>query len=218
MMSTSMKTALLILGFACVPPLASGHASDVLNAVENLDADTPDEIHFEFTGDLPKGGHLQGVQWFQRGGRDYLLLSGSADAFSYLLTVDLSGSPASAAITKLLNAPYRHAGGLQIFDGRFAAVGIEDNHARNTSKVWVIDTTTLTPGNRPVPLVEIERRGEIKVSTAGAIAIAKIEAGHRLIVGTWDSATLDMYQSNGHPLGDRRCTFPDARDVGLSGC
>jgi hypothetical protein len=205
--SSSPTAALMLVLVACMLASANGQLSDVLKAVEKIDPHTPEELRFDLGDGLPEGGHLQGVQAFQRDGRDLLLLSGSADSFSYLITVDLSVTNRTAVLTKLLDAPYRHAGGFQMVDGRFVAIGLEDNHARDKSKIWVLDMAADHSRQRRIPLIEIERAGEIKRSTAGAVAMARFGERHLLIVGGWDSATLDFYESNGSPLDDERCRF-----------
>lgn len=194
---------------ACIQPSASGQLEDVLKAVENIDTSSPHELHFDLGGDkLPEGGHLQGVQWFKKGAQDFLILSGSGESFSYFVTIDLEDAAGNtASLSRLLDAPFRHAGGLQVLDGRFAAVGIEDNQAKDKSKVWIVDLATAESLEHLAPLVAIDRRGEIERSTAGALAITQIRDHHLLIVGTWDSATLDFYESNGHPLDDADCEF-----------
>ncbi len=159
---------------------------------------------------LPEGGHLQGIQAVN----ETFLLSGSSDDFAYLIAVQ----PAEphAAVTRLLPSPFRHAGGFQILDQRFAAVGIEDNVRKDRSKIWIIDLANRArikgkaePSNgKPFrPLIEIERQGEIERATAGAVALARVNDRHLLIVGTWDSATLDVYQSRALDLTDPTCQF-----------
>ena len=39
------------------------------------------------------------------------------------------------------------------------------------------------------------------------MGIAEVDGRHVLVVGSWDSAVLDFYQSNGKPLHDPRCRF-----------
>ena len=49
--------------------------------------------------------------------------------------------------------------------------------------------------------------GEEKLATAGAIAVVKRALDYLLIVGSWDSDTLDFYRSNGIALGESGCEF-----------
>lgn len=198
----------LLSMFAVFPSTVAAQVAFVWEAIERINAEEPTRIRFDLSESLPKGGHLQGVQWFERSGNDFLLLSGSSANDAYLLTVPLSeqGSPESL-MTKLLPSPYRHAGGFQIVDGRYAAIGLEDNEVKNTSKVWVIDVSANDLREPVKPVVSIERQGEVERATAGAIAMAKLKDRYLLVVGTWDSATLDFYESNGHPLNDPQCRF-----------
>ena len=80
-------------------------------------------------------GACKGCSGSIRGDEELLLLSGSSDDFSYLLTAGVRGNERTKAEwTVLLPAPFRHAGGFQIVDGRYPAVGLEDNQAKNVSK------------------------------------------------------------------------------------
>jgi len=56
-------------------------------------------------------------------------------------------------------------------------------------------------------IVEIERRGQYKRATAGAVGVAKARGRHLLVVATWDSATIDIYASNGKALHDPAFAF-----------
>jgi hypothetical protein len=206
---TTSRIAGLLWSFLLLPGSATGQLDDVLKAVQKIDPLSPTELHFKLGEDLPEGGHLQGVQWFSResGTQDFLILSGSGDSFSYLVTVNLSDTNNKATMTKLLDSPFRHAGGFQVMDGHIAAIGLEDNRTKDVSRIWVIDMAATDPRKPLRPMIEIDRRGEVKRSTAGAVAITRIGDRYLLMVGTWDCATIDFYESNGHPLNDPRCRF-----------
>ena len=96
--------------------------------------------------------------------------------------------------------------------GDYLIVGVEDNHERDRSRVHFFNIAN--PEN-PIgdPIITIQREGNVKRATAGAVAIAKRAADHLLIVGSWDSDTLDFYTSNGVALADidsegqSRCIF-----------
>ncbi|MDF1785764.1 MAG: hypothetical protein P1U82_07830 [Verrucomicrobiales bacterium] len=201
-----------IIGIASLLAVCSSPSTaqlpDVWDAIAKINTEKPTSLRFDLSERLPEGGHLQGVQWFEQAEKEFLLLSGSSKDHSYVLKVPLSDQDdTESRMTTLLPSPYRHAGGIQIVDGQYAAIGLEDNKAKNTSKVWVTDVSAKTLGNTMKPLVSIEREGKLERATAGAIAMAKLKDRYLLVVGTWDSATLDFYESNGHPLNDARCRF-----------
>jgi hypothetical protein len=157
--------------------------------------------------DVPGGGHLQGIQQAWIDGRPFAVVSGSASAESYLALIALEGSAARVtAIRPLLPRPFKHAGGFQVC-GDYLAVGIEDDNTKTTSRVWILKLNEFSKNVRPKPVIEIERHGEYKRATAGAVAMAKVRDRHLLCVGTWDSATIDIYQSNGNGLDDPACRF-----------
>lgn len=157
-------------------------------------------------GIIPGGGHFQGIQEVQIKGKQYATITGSSTDHSYLLLSELTGRQAHfASILPLLPKPFKHAGGIQAV-GDYLVFGIEDNSGKKASKVWIIETSHLLEGGiRPV--IEIQRRGPYKRSTAGALGMAKVRGRHYLVVASWDSETLDIYESNGKPLGDASCQF-----------
>lgn len=156
---------------------------------------------------VPAGGHLQGIQQATMAGKPYVILSGSSSAFSYLALVAIEGdADRVTAIKPLLDRPFKHAGGIQVC-GDYLAVGIEDDTARDTSKVWILRLGDLLEKTRPEPVIEIQRYGAYKRATAGAVALAKVQDKHLMCVGTWDSATIDIYRSNGKSLEDPNCAF-----------
>ncbi|MGY8689183.1 MAG: hypothetical protein ACKVHP_15785, partial [Verrucomicrobiales bacterium] len=135
------------------------------------------------------------------------ILSGSSDEESYLMLVRLDDKRRAVSATRktLLPKPYKHAGGIQIA-GRFLAVGIEDNEKKDTSIVWILDIDQLKEETIK-PFIEIKREGPVKRSTAGAVGLAKMGEKHLLAVGSWDSATIDFYESNNRPLEADDCQF-----------
>jgi len=194
--------------------LGSSRATEMNPTVDNVPAAvarisaTPRSVPCDpgaFT--VPTGGHLQGIQQATILGRPYIILSGSASTHSYLALVQMeNGAGRVTAIKPLLDRPFKHAGGFQVC-GDYLAVGIEDDTARNTSKVWILRLEDLLQEARPKPTIEIQRRGAYKRATAGAVALAKVRERHLLCVGTWDSATIDIYRSNGKPLEDPNCAL-----------
>ncbi len=191
------------MALSCLLATASGQINDVPSSIEAIGTQVTETIQFRLPGDsLPEGGHLQGVQWMH--GR--ILLSGSSTGMAYFLTVDPKTK--NSILTHLLPSPLRHAGGFQLHEERFAAVGIEDNHTRDHSRILLLDMQATPPGAATIaPLVDIERKGEVKRSTAGAVALTAYQDHHILMVGTWDSATIDLYKSNGLPLTNNELDF-----------
>ncbi len=210
----SVRFALVVLacgaGLVCA---AHGRADsnprteDVLGVLRTI-SETPRAILCDSGGfDVPRGGHLQGIQQAVIGGRPFLVLSGSASAESYLALVALDGSMGRVvAIKRLLARPFKHAGGFQVC-GDFLAVGIEDDNTKMTSRVWILRLAELLQAAGPKPLVEIERTGAYQRATTGAVAMARVRDRHLLCVGTWDSATIDVYVSNARALDDPACAF-----------
>jgi hypothetical protein len=95
------------------------------------------------------------------------------------------------SVNKLMDKPFKHAGGFQIFQN-YMAVGIEDNDAKDKSRVCVYDISNPEkPQNKPVSV--IERAGEPKRSTAGCVGITKHKDQILLAVGDWDTKNIDFY-------------------------
>ncbi len=148
------------------------------------------------------GGHLQGIQSICRDGAQYLLLSGSSGSHSYFAEVQLDGENKVVKIAKLLDKPYKHAGGFQVCEN-LMAIGVEDNDARDKSKVMIFDmgNPEQTPGS---PIAVIDRRGPRHRSTAGCVALARRSTGWIMVVGDWDTKHLDFYRTeNGGIPGEK---------------
>ncbi len=197
-------------GVACAAPGpadSNPRMEDVLAALGRI-SETPHAIPCDPGGfDVPRGGHLQGIQQGAIDGRPFLVLSGSASDESYLVLVALEGSMGRvAAIKPLMSRPFKHAGGFQVC-GDFLAVGVEDDNTKMTSRVWILGLAEMVQAAGPRPLVEIERTGAYQRATAGAVAMARVRDRHLLCVGTWDSATIDIYVSNARALDDPACAF-----------
>lgn len=162
---------------------------------------------------FPGGGHLQGIQRGAVNGKAYLVMSGSTDTESYFVTLpfnvgqseSLAGQVAEKThYTKVADAPLRHAGGIQLI-GDVLVIGVEDNKTKSTSTVFFYD---LSDPSLPEKLaVEMFRKGEEYVSTAGAVGIVKTMGKHILAVASWNAATIDLYVSNGVSLFDAGCQF-----------
>jgi len=180
---------------------------DVLGALQRV-SETPRQVPCHSGGfTVPPGGHLQGIQQAVIAGEPFMIISGSASRESYLTLISLEGGTARvSAIKPLLPRPFKHAGGFQVC-GDYLAVGIEDDNTKETSRVWILKLPQLVKAVRPRPIIEIERRGQYKRATAGAVGMTKVAGRHLLCVGTWDSATIDIYLSNGKALDDSACEF-----------
>ncbi len=153
-----------------------------------------------------QGGHLQGVQYYTNGTKEYVIVSGSSDSSSYYAMIDITDSVQKVVrYNVLMQTPYDHAGGFQVI-GDFLVIGVEDNLDKNTSKILFYNISN--PGVSDVsPVLTIDRDGEFKTKTAGAVGITFYDTQHLLAVATWDANTIDFYWSNAKPLGDPDCKF-----------
>lgn len=185
------------------------HNPPIRDLVSRFQAISPSPRKIPITGvkgTIPGGGHFQGIQEVQIKGKQYAAITGSSSDHSFLLLSEFTGHQARfTSILTLLPKPFKHAGGIQAV-GDYLVFGIEDNSGKKASRVWIVETShLLEAGIRPV--IEIQRRGPYKRSTAGAVGMAKVRGRHYLVVASWDSETLDIYESNGRPLGDASCQF-----------
>ncbi len=164
-------------------------------------------IEFAMDGwSVPSGGHLQGIQRTDIGGKEYFIISGSSDDAAYFIVVGRTSRGYSIVQRNIIcGEPCRHAGGIQLI-GNYLAVGVEDNLERDRSRVHFFH---IANPEEPIadPIVTIQREGPEKLATAGAVAVAKRARDYLLIVGSWDSDTLDFYRSNGVTLGESGCKF-----------
>jgi hypothetical protein len=141
-----------------------------------------------------RGGHLQGVQLIQNNTFKYAVLSGSSDSYSYYSVVKLGAENEVISVNKLMEKPFKHAGGFQIFENYFA-VGIEDNSKKDKSKVCIYDISD--PENPSLkPLAIIEREGKPLRSTAGCVGITKYKNHTLVAVGDWNTKHIDFYSCN----------------------
>lgn len=134
----------------------------------------------------PGGGHLQGMQRF---GESALYLSGSTETHSYMALGDTQRKRI-VSVDSLMPAPFRHAGGFQIY-GRYLAVGIEDNQKRTTSRVQIYDLHAENPWSQPH--YSLLREGAYERVTAGAVGLTAYRQKLWLLVANWDSRNLDIY-------------------------
>lgn len=180
----------------------------IKNVLSSFEAHGEEATVMEFTMDgwsMPSGGHLQGIQRTYTT-KPYFIISGSSDHEAYFIVVGKTVDGYEIIQKKTISHnPYRHAGGIQII-GDYLVVGVEDNSKKNRSRVCFFD---ISNPEKPIgdPIITIPREGEEKLATAGAVAIVKRPADHLLMVGSWDSDTLDFYRSNGVALGKSGCEF-----------
>ncbi len=154
-----------------------------------------------FSGSMPdgiQGGHIQGVQWLTYRQTEYALVTGSADACSWFAVIRPE-TPPQVSVRRLLEKPWKHAGGFQIFD-RWLAVGLEDDNAKDKSQVHIYDISD-PEQSLAEPVMEVQRSGSPKRATAGCVALSEWKDRMVLAVGDWDSRHLDFYLD--HP-GDWR--------------
>jgi hypothetical protein len=139
---------------------------------------------------IPSGGHLQGIQtWNDSNTTHFVITASSADTAYYAII----NSNQLKQIVTLNTSPYRHAGGCQLNDKMFA-VGIEDNIAKTSSKICLMQADSLLTGSKGK--IVYERKGVYKRSTAGAVGLTQMNNGKYLIaVGDWDSRNVDFYLS-----------------------
>ncbi|MCF8276888.1 MAG: hypothetical protein K9J17_09150 [Flavobacteriales bacterium] len=170
----------------------NAHSQPIPNAKETLQSEArafqvsvPDQ-------DELAGGHLQGIQLLN----ETLIVSGSSSSFAYLALFQKLGEEFRfLGIKKLGKKPFNHAGGFQIA-GNWLAIGIEDPVGKRESVIQLIDVSSFKNLSSP-PVFTLNRKGESKRSTAGAVALIKRKDHFVLAVGSWDCTTIDFYVSNG---------------------
>lgn len=169
------------LGFS--QPLPDGEETLAVEA-QSLAIPVPDKFGLN-------GGHLQGVQIYN----ETLIVSGSSNSHAYLGIFQLLGGEFKFLGTKkLASGKLNHAGGFQIAEN-WLAVGVEDPVGKRRSTIQLIDISSFEKLSGP-PVYSLERKGEFKRSTAGAIGLLKREDHFLLAVGSWDSEVIDFYTSN----------------------
>jgi hypothetical protein len=158
------------------------------------------------------GGHIQGIQEFENKQGNYIFLSGSSDSYSYCAVVKSGDESKVVALNRLMDVPFKHAGGFQIFEN-YLAVGIEDNSLKDKSKVCVYDISN--PKNPfTEPITVIERNGEPLRSTAGCVGITKYNNEILLSVGDWDTKHIDFYSAEIDQLAGKEFKKMSSVDIG----
>lgn len=145
----------------------------------------------EINADIPTGGHLQGIQV----SGNKVFISGSSSTEGYLAMFNGNQSELKFLGLKVLSQkPYTHAGGFQI-DHNWLAVGCEDPVGKKASLV-VMQEVTKAAALAGEPAYVLQREGQKKLATAGAVGLLKREDHFLLAVASWDAATIDFYTSN----------------------
>ncbi len=188
-----IKLALSIL-FTLIIATCFGQATNdeiIVSKFKSI-SNNPTVIEFTNTKKINNiGGHLQGIQLFYNGKSKYAFLSGSSSSYAYFSVVKLGDKIQVISVNDLMNKPFKHAGGFQIYQN-YLAVGIEDNQKKDKSKVCIYDISN--PENPSVePIAIIKREGKPKRSTAGCVGIAKYNDKALLAVGDWDTKNIDFY-------------------------
>jgi hypothetical protein len=163
-------------------------------------AENPEFVGFDNSVEVNNiGGHLQGIQLIHRNETNYAILSGSSDSYAYLPVVKLGDKSEVISVNQLMDKPFKHAGGFQIFEN-YLAVGIEDNEKKDKSKVCIYDISN--PENISVQPVEvIEREGKPLRSTAGCVGVTSFNDQILLAVGDWDTKNIDFYSCSENEIG-----------------
>ena len=174
----------------CQPSLPDAHL-DLIASLMDIASD-PEQL--KITNSIPidtLGGHLQGIQHISQNAQEYVMMSGSSGQDSYLALAEIGAAPKVIKIQKLLEKPFKHAGGFQVHQN-FLAVGIEDNDARNHSFVMIFDVHDITAIPNE-PFIKIERKGVFERSTAGCVGLVKFGGYWIMVVGDWNTEHLDFY-------------------------
>lgn len=164
----------------------------MLTQIEKLN-EKPLEIHYHNALKIQNtGGHLQGIQSMLYNESQYYVLSGSSSEYAYYAIAKSGEENMVITINKILDKPFKHAGGFQIHEN-LMAIGVEDNDAKNISKVFLFYLEN--PEKPPKePLAIIDRMGTFKRATAGCVGIVTIRGKVIVVVGDWDTEHLDFYR------------------------
>jgi hypothetical protein len=152
-----------------------------------------------------EGGHIQGIQSYKYGKDEFVFLSGSSDTESYYAIIKIGEENKVISVNPILEKPFKHAGGFQIYKN-LMAIGIEDNEARNISKVFIYEINDpLAPPDSPKKA--IERAGAYERATAGCVGITTYQEHSLVIVGDWNTRHLDIYSCPLKDWGNDRAQY-----------
>jgi hypothetical protein len=186
---------LIIILFLSIFISALSFREQPLDLIKNIDDIVQKPVSLQFQNSLiiqNEGGHIQGIQKLIYREKEYYFLSGSSSEYSYYSILKMSDNSNMLISNNLiLEKPFKHAGGFQIYDN-LLAIGVEDNDLKTRSKVFIfqIDNPERPPEK---PLAIIERYGTSKRGTAGCVAINQVGDKVVVIVGDWDAINLDFY-------------------------
>lgn len=207
--SMHLKSTLFLLPILSISYAALSQSNDrtatLSDAIHKLE-EVPADISFCNSLEVNNaGGHLQGIQLFSFKQNDYYFLSGSSAEYSYYAIVKTETENKVISVNRILDKPFKHAGGFQIHKD-LMAIGVEDNDAKNQSKVFIyqIDDPEKPPKG---PLAVIDRNGAAKRATAGCIGIISVRENVLVVVGDWDTKHLDFYSIAQNELGHVGATF-----------
>ncbi|MEL6251397.1 MAG: hypothetical protein AAFR87_05235 [Bacteroidota bacterium] len=189
-----MKTSSYLMILVIILPLACAEKISTKPGSAPLDfhPDKSSFISFANELDIPKkGGHIQGVQYYREDENSYFFFTGSSTNQSYLAIADAQ-SQEIISVQKLMDEPFRHAGGFQIMD-RLLFVGIEDNEEKDKSLIQIYQIEGAKEGKLRL-LKSIKRQGKYKRVTAGSVAVTKVKDSIWICVGNWDNHDLDVYK------------------------
>lgn len=171
----------------------------IISSLERL-KEAPEPIIFQNNKQINnQGGHLQGIQYINYEQNDYYVLSGSSEDYSYYSVVKTGKDNLVISINKIMEKPFKHAGGFQIFKN-LMAIGVEDNDAKNRSKVFIFNFDNPQKPQEE-PLAIIDRIGASNRATAGCVGITILSGKVLVVVGDWDTEHLDFYVIDYDKLG-----------------
>ena len=190
---------LLLTPFVGITQSISNSETMLINAIEKINP-KPTSISFHNSLDINNhGGHLQGIQYINHKQNDFYVMSGSSDTYSYYSIVKIGNKNLVISTKILLEKPFKHAGGFQIYRN-LMAIGVEDNELKNKSKVLIFNIED--PEKPPAePIAVIDRLGTTKRATAGCVGITVIRGKVLVVVGDWDTEHLDFYRIDHEKLG-----------------
>lgn len=215
-MKTQYVHCFLVIVFVikmCYEPSLAQSPRTTINSIDQINP-IPKTLKYQNSFDVNNlGGHLQGVQYLYANGNDYYVVSGSSSTYSYYSIIKAGQKNAVVSVSKIMGKPFKHAGGFQIHNN-LMAIGIEDNDAKDKSKVliWRLED----PENPPEkPFITIERAGAPKRATAGSVGIAETNGVLLIVVGDWDSEHLDFYTAKIDGLAPYKATLKYSLDTKL---
>jgi hypothetical protein len=187
--------------------------NEFIDLIDKIDAQP---ISIPFKNPLAvnfKGGHLQGIQYVSYKQRSYYFLSGSSYMYSYYSVVKMGDENSIVSINKILDKPFKHAGGFQIYKN-LMAIGVEDNGLKDRSKVFIYEIED--PENTARKILKIiDRSGAKERATAGCVGIIEISNYILVIVGDWDTKHLDFYRIKMDKINDRKEHFEAVYSIDL---